>query len=102
MSEFAAPAESNAAPIPCGEAPTPRSNQAAQRVANLSESERRVLLVLRDGAWMTSGQLRARTGLTCDELAQAVQSLRLKGHLRRLNTVVESYASSLPNDRPGV
>jgi hypothetical protein len=61
-----------------------------------SSIERLVLDTLGEAASMTTGQLRVQTGLTPAELASALDSLRTKGVVARLNTVVESYRSRFP------
>ena len=61
-----------------------------------SPVERLVLDTLGEATSMTSGQLRVQTGLTPEELASALDSLRAKGVVASLNTVVESYRSRFP------
>jgi len=61
----------------------------------LEETEMLVLLALpHPGAHVTFGQLRSRTSLPAQELNAALQGLKTKGILVRLNTVVESWARS--------
>ena len=48
---------------------------------------------------LTMGSLRARTGISPADLRKAVEGLRAKGLVTRLNTVVESYASRFPGLR---
>ena len=62
----------------------------------LSPTERRVLDALGEASAMTAGELRRRTGLTTAELGPALESLRAKGVVARLNTVVESYRARFP------
>ncbi len=47
----------------------------------------------------TPAQLTARSGLTREQVANALQDLRAKGLVTCLNTVVESYAARFPGIR---
>jgi len=48
------------------------------------------------GTGGTPAQLRARCDLSVADLAVALEGLRAKGLVTRLNTVVESYAARFP------
>lgn len=64
---------------------------------SLTEQEATVLDALssfRTGG--TPAQLRARCGLSIVDLGAALEGLRAKGLVTRLNTVVESYAARFP------
>jgi hypothetical protein len=57
----------------------------------LNEEERRVLEAFTSNPVLTLGQLRGATALEGDELRPVLESLRHRGLLSQLNTVVESY-----------
>jgi MarR family len=61
-----------------------------------SPAERLVLDTLEGAPSLTAGQLRAQTGLTQEEIAATLDSLRAKGVVACLNTVVESFRSRFP------
>lgn len=66
----------------------------------LSSEEAAVLEILAgDGGSLTMGAIRARTGLELHQVLPALASLRAKGMVTRLNTVVESYAPRFPGLR---
>lgn len=66
----------------------------------LNQAEVSVLRALSQGETLLSlGALRARTSLPTDVLASALDSLRRRGLVSRLNTVVESYAARFPGLR---
>jgi hypothetical protein len=66
----------------------------------VSDVEARVLGALSDaGHCLTLGQLRARTGITREELKPVLDGLRSKGLAAKLNTVVESYSCRFPGVR---
>lgn len=63
----------------------------------LADEEAAVLaLMSRSDHCLTLGTIRSRTGLGTEELRVVLESLRAKGLIVRLNTVVESYASRFP------
>jgi predicted transcriptional regulator len=65
--------------------------------AVLSDEERKLLdLLVSCGAARTPAQLSAGCGLEREQVAQALDSLRAKGLVTRLNTVVESYTARFP------
>jgi hypothetical protein len=68
-----------------------------ETLAALSDAETKVLdrLVLR-GAAQTPAQLSAGCELGREQVAQALDGLRAKGLVTRLNTVVESYTARFP------
>lgn len=71
--------------------------QAVDRDPPLTEHEALVLEALscfRTGG--TPAQLRARCDLSIADLGVALEGLRAKGLVTRLNTVVESYAARFP------
>lgn len=80
--------------VPAGGIAPSRSGLAQLPRPLLTEAERRVLAAVTERKSLTLGQLRNVTGLGSDELLLVVQSLRKQGHLRRLNTVIESYCCS--------
>ena len=63
----------------------------------LNDDEKNVLNALvKCSASQTAGQLSASCGLTREQVAIALESLRAKGLVTRHNTLVESYASRFP------
>ena len=69
-------------------------------IPQLSSDESVVLEALSaEDRCLTMGSLRARTGMSPEDLREAVEGLRAKGLITRLNTVVESYASRFPGLR---
>jgi len=82
----------------------PASQEAAsedgERVKGLSvlaaEEAAVLALMSQSDHCLSLGTIRSRTGLETDELRVVLESLRSKGLVVRLNTVVESYASRFP------
>lgn len=76
---------------------------AAESVADLSEltaDEGIILEVLAACATGgTTAQLRSKSGLSEERLMQALDGLRAKGLVARLNTVIESYSCRFPGVR---
>jgi FixJ family two-component response regulator len=71
--------------------------RAAQILSALTDQERAVLDVLViSTAARTVVQLSAASGLSRDQVADAIGSLRGKGLVTQLNTVIESYGARFP------
>ena len=71
--------------------------QAAETLSALTDQERAVLDVLIASATArTATQLSAASGLPRDEVANAIESLRVQGLVTRFNTVIESYGARFP------
>jgi predicted transcriptional regulator len=85
----------------------PASAQAAEHAANqqrvaqalpaLTDQERAVLdLLMASTAARTAAQLSVASGLSRDQVANAIESLRVQGLVTRFNTVIESYGARFP------
>ena len=79
-------------------APEPAAQQqAAQSPSALTYQERLVLDVLvTSQAARTAAQLSAASGLTREQVATALDSLRVQGLVTQFNTVIESYGARFP------
>ena len=80
-----------------GSEQTTAEQQAAQTLAALNEQERAVLDVLMASATArTAARLSGVSGLTREQVAIALESLRVKGLVTQFNTVIESYGARFP------
>ena len=71
--------------------------QAAQTLSALTDHERLVLDVLvTSEAARTAAQLSTASGLSREQVAIALESLRVKGLVTQFNTVIESYGARFP------
>lgn len=71
--------------------------QAEQSLSALTDQERTVLDVLvTSAAARTAAQLSAASGLPREQVASALESLRVKGLVTQFNTVIESYGARVP------
>ena len=71
--------------------------QAAQAPPALTDQERAVLdLLVASTTARTVAQLSAASGLPRDQVANAIESLRVQGLVTRFNTVIESYGARFP------
>jgi DNA-directed RNA polymerase sigma subunit (sigma70/sigma32) len=76
---------------------TTAEQQAAQTLAALNEQERAVLDVLMASATArTAAQLSAASGLSREQIATALESLRVQGLVTQFNTLIESYGARFP------
>jgi hypothetical protein len=76
---------------------TTTERQAAQTGAALNDEERALLDVLMASATArTAAQLSASTGLSREQVATALESLRVQGLVTRFNTLIESYGARFP------
>ena len=67
----------------------------------LSPVQQRVLTALSQDRQLSFSVLGSRAGATAEELRVALEGLRARGLVSRLNTVVESYAARFPGLRVG-
>ncbi len=71
--------------------------QAAQSLSALTDQERLVLDVLvTSAAARTAAQLSAASGLSREQVAIALDSLRVQGLVTQFNTLIESYGARFP------
>jgi hypothetical protein len=71
--------------------------QGAPDLSALTDQERAVLEILVASATArTAAQLSAASGLPREQVASALESLRVKGVVTLLNTVIESYGARFP------
>jgi hypothetical protein len=67
----------------------------------LSPVQQRVLTALSEDRQLSFSVLSSRAGASPEELRVALEALRARGLVSRLNTVVESYAARFPGLRVG-
>jgi DNA-binding IclR family transcriptional regulator len=73
------------------------AQQPAQALAALTDEEKTLLdLLVASGAAKTAAQLSTASGLPKETVIVAVDGLRSRGLVTRLNTVVESYRAAFP------
>lgn len=73
----------------------------ALSAAPLSPVQQRVLTALSEDRQLSFSVLGSRAGASAEELRVALEGLRARGLVSRLNTVVESYAARFPGLRVG-
>jgi predicted transcriptional regulator len=77
--------------------PAATTQQAAQASPALTDQEKAVLDVLMASPTArTAAQLSAASGLSRDQVANAIAGLRVQGLVTRFNTVIESYGARFP------
>ena len=70
---------------------------APQVLSTLTDQERTLLHILVVSATArTASQLSAASGLSRDQVASTLESLRVQGLVTRYNTVIESYGALFP------
>ena len=74
-----------------------RQQQAERTLSVLTDQERLVLdaLVI-SAAARTAAQLSAASGLSREQVANALESLRARGLVTQFNTLIESYGACFP------
>ena len=73
------------------------SPPAADEALTVTPEEKKVIdILLSSKTSRTVAQLVSRSGLSRDQVAIAVESLRTKGLVTQFNTLVESYAARFP------